>query len=251
VRAKSRAVLGSDSRGAQQQVVLASEARESFENHVRDGQCDAALKDWKRVRAARKDEVEWVYEHMWHQEYAGRIKVGARSTIRKWVEYKEYDVHNRRITDVTAEDVYLSGMQDEEVKGWCNQYPEAAANMSADGLKRNICWCYEEVKDGDSQCVCPDCWSTKGLFFETYKRARKVWHSDCEGTSCGCQTNNHFFDNCTSSTPVSLHVARPSTRRCRARCSGTGTACLVRAQKTASTSGSSASRAMLWRTAAT
>ena len=67
--------------------------------------------------------------------------------------------------------------------------------MSADGLKRNICWCYEAVKDGDSQCVCPDCWSTKELFFETYRRARTGWHSKCAGTDCGCQTNNHFFDN--------------------------------------------------------
>jgi hypothetical protein len=188
LRAKSRAVSGSDSGGARQQLAQASTKRCEFEAHVQDGQCDDALRDWLPVRKTRVDKVEWVYDHMWHALYAGRIKVGARATKRKCVGYKQWDEHSRRIQDVTAEDVYREGMQDEEVKEWCRQYPEAAKNVSVEGLRRNICWCYEVLKEGDSQCVCPDCWSTKELFFEKYRRERRGWHSDCKGSDCDCQT---------------------------------------------------------------
>jgi hypothetical protein len=147
LRAKSRAVSGSDSGGARKQLAQASTKRCEFEAHVRDDQCDDALRDWQPVRESRRDKVEWMFEHMWHALYGGRIKVGARATIRKNVGYKQWDVHNRRIQDVTAEDVFRDSMQDEEVKEWLEQYPAAAKNVTVEGLRRNICWCYEDLKE--------------------------------------------------------------------------------------------------------
>jgi hypothetical protein len=73
------------------------------------------------------------------------------------------------------------------------------------GFKRSQCWCYQELKDGDTQCVREDCWETTEHFFGQYRKERREWHADCE-----CQIDPPSFFHSTRN----LHDFHASIFKC-------------------------------------